>query len=89
MAILVSGVLLIVLAAALDSFFGLRMARAGHKWTLFAGGGFDYSRYHNEGKQQGWSVWPVYAMWAVCVCGVVLLIAGFFAAFGARATLPN
>jgi hypothetical protein len=82
MAIFASGISLIVVAAVLDSFFRLRMARAGHKWTLFAGGAFDYRRYHKEGKQRGWSAWPVYAMWGACVSGMVLLIAGFFAVFG-------
>lgn len=82
MAIFASGFLLIVVAAVLDSFFRLRMARAGLKWTLFAGGGFNYRRYHDEGKQRGWSAWPVYAMLVACVSGLVLLIAGFFAVFG-------
>jgi hypothetical protein len=79
---LVGGLLLIGAAAVLDSSFRIRMQRIGEKWALLQGGAFDYSRYHKIRKEQGWSVWPVYVMWAAVVCGIALLIAGFFSYFG-------
>jgi len=83
MAMLVIGALLIGVGAILDSFFRLRMERIGNKWALRQGGAFDYSRYHKIRKEHGCSAWPVYVMWAIVVCGVALLIVGFFSYFGA------
>ena len=57
---LVLGVVLIGVAAVLDSFFRLRMEHIGEKWALLRGGAFDYSRYHKARKEQGWAAWPVY-----------------------------
>ena len=86
MVMLVLGAILIGLAAVLDSFFRVRMTRIGHKWALLEGGAFDYSKYHLERKQHGWAAWPVDLMYAAVICGIALLIAGFFAYFG---TSPN
>ena len=80
--IVILGLLLIGVAAILDSFFRMRMTRAGYRWALLKGGAFDYSRYHQERKQQGWSAWPVYLMWAAVIGGITLLILGFFTVFG-------
>jgi hypothetical protein len=82
MILLVVGGLLVGVAAGLDFFFRVRMQRVGEKWALLQGGAFDYSRYHRIRKQQGWSGWPVFVIWAAIVAGIALLIAGFFSYFG-------
>jgi ABC-type uncharacterized transport system permease subunit len=82
MVLMVLGVALIVIGSILDFTFRSRMASVGYKWALFRGGAFDYSRYHKARKENGWAAWPVYVMWAAIVCGLVLLIAGFFSHFG-------
>lgn len=82
MILLVLGAVLIGVAAILDSFFRIRMQRIGDKSALLKGGAFDYSRYHRVRKEKGWAAWPVYAMWAAIVCGIALLIAGFFSYSG-------
>lgn len=89
MATLVLGVILIGLAAVLDSIFRARMTRIGHKWALLEGGAFDYSRYHHERKQHGWAAWPVYLMWAALICGIALLIGGFFTYSGTSPQHPR
>ena len=81
MIMLVLGALLIGVAAVLDSFLRLRMARIGYKWALLQGGAFDYSRYHKVRVENGWAAWPVHVMWFTFTCGLALLIAGFFAYF--------
>jgi len=80
--ILIAGGLLICVAAALDAGFRIRMSRIGYKWALLQGGAFDYSQYHKVRKDHGWAAWPVYVMWASVICGITLLIAGFFVYFG-------
>jgi hypothetical protein len=82
MLLLILGGLLIAVGAVLDSVFRLRVCRVGDKWALLQGGAFNYSRYHKRRKEQGWAAWPVYVMWVTVVCGIALLIAGFFAYFG-------
>jgi len=82
MRMLVLGAVLIGVAAVLDSFFRFRMEHIGEKWALLQGGAFDYSRYHKARKEQGWAAWPVYVMWVAVVCGIALLVAGFFSYFG-------
>jgi len=89
MAMLILGVILIGFATVLDTVFRARMTRIGHKWALLEGGAFDYSRYHRERKQHGWAAWPVYLMWAALVCGIALLIGGFFTYFGASPRHPR
>jgi len=89
MVMLVLGCILIGVAAILDSFFRMRMTRIGHKWALLEGGAFDYSKYHQERKQRGWSAWPVYLMWAAVLSGIALLIVGFFVLFGTSPTHPK
>ncbi len=89
MIMLVFGLVLIGVAAILDSFFRVRMTRIGYKWALLEGGAFDYSKYHHERKQRGWAAWPVYLMWAAVISGMALLIAGFFAFFGTAPTHPR
>ncbi len=76
-------------AAILDSFLRERMTRIGYRWALLEGGAFDYSEYHRERKQRGWSAWPVYLMWVATISGIALVIAGFFAVFGTGPTRPN
>lgn len=78
MIMLILGGLLIGVAALLDSFFRFRMQNIGDKSALLRGGAFDYSRYHKARKEHGWAAWPVYVMWVAVVCGVALLVAGFF-----------
>ncbi|MDR3714092.1 MAG: tetratricopeptide repeat protein [Puia sp.] len=82
MMMLVLGVVLIGVAAALDSFFRLRMGHIGEKWALLRGGAFDYSRYHKACKEQGWAALPVCVMWVAVACGIALLVVGFFSYFG-------
>jgi hypothetical protein len=89
MIMLILGFVLIGVGAILDSFLRLRMTRIGYKWAILEGGAFDYSRYHQERKQRGWSVWPVYLMWAAVILGIVFLIGGFFAFFGTSPTHPR
>jgi len=86
MLLLILGALFIVVGAVMDSVFRLRMSRIGNKWALLQGGAFDYSRYHKARKKQGWAAWPVYVMWVAVVCGIALLIAGFFSYFGTTPT---
>jgi hypothetical protein len=85
MMMLVLGAVLIGVAAVLDSFFRLRMEHIGEKWALLQGGAFDYSRYRKSRKEHGWAAWPVYVMWVAVVCGIALLIAGFFTYCGTSA----
>jgi hypothetical protein len=82
MVMLILGVLFLGVGGVLDSVFRFRMSRVGQRWALLQGGAFDYSRYHRARKEQGWAAWPVYVMWATVICGIALLIAGFFAYFG-------
>jgi hypothetical protein len=82
MVMLILGGLLLVVVCVLDSVFRFRMFRIGQRWALLQGGAFDYSRYHKVGKGHGWAAWPVYVMWAAAICGIALLIAGFFSYFG-------
>jgi hypothetical protein len=89
MIMLVLGLILVGLAAVLDSIFRARMTRIGHKWALLEGGAFDYSRYHRERKQHGWAAWPIYLMWAALICGIALLIASFFTYFGTSPQHPR
>jgi hypothetical protein len=89
MIMLILGFVLIGVGAILDSFMRLRMTRIGYKWAILEGGAFDYSKYHQERKQRGWSAWPVCAMWASVIVGIILLIAGFFALFGTSPTHPK
>ncbi len=86
MIMLISGLVLIGVAAILDSVLRIRMTRIGYKWSLFEGGAFDYSKYHQVREQRGWSAWPVYLMWAAVISGIALLIVGFFALFGTSPT---
>jgi ABC-type uncharacterized transport system permease subunit len=82
MIMMVLGIAFIVVGSMLDFTFRSRMASIGYKWALFQGGAFDYSRYHKVRKENGWAAWPVYVMWSAIVCGLALLIAGFFSYFG-------
>jgi hypothetical protein len=79
---LIVGLLLIGGAAILDSIFRLRMFRIGRKSALLEGGAFNYSNYHKVRAEHGWSAWPVYLMWTLMICGIALLVAGFFVRFG-------
>jgi hypothetical protein len=82
MFMLILGLLLIGGAAILDSIFRVRMFRVGRKSALLEGGAFNYSNYHKARAAHGLSAWPVYFMWTLLICGVALLIAGFFVRFG-------
>jgi hypothetical protein len=82
MIMLTLGFLMIGVAAVLDSIFLLRMTRLGHRWALLQGGAFDYSKYHQVRKENGWAAWPVFLMWAAMIAGIGLLIGGFFTYFG-------
>jgi hypothetical protein len=86
MILVISGLFLIGVAAILDSVLRTRMSRVGHSWALFEGGAFNYSKYYQEAKQRGWSLWPVYMMWVAAISGITLLIVGFFALFGTSPT---
>jgi len=83
MVMLILGAALLGVGGVLDSLFRLRMSRIGHRWALLQGGAFDYGRYHKVREEHGWAAWPVYLMWLAWTCGIALLIAGFFAYFGA------
>jgi hypothetical protein len=76
MALFIAGGVVLAAAVALDLMFRIRMTRLGHWSALFKGGSFNYAEYHRLGMQQGWAAWPVYLMWALYTCGVVLLAAG-------------
>jgi hypothetical protein len=89
MGMLILGGLLLVVGGILDSVFRFRMFRIGQRWALLQGGAFDYSRYHKVREEHGWASWPVCLMWAALTCGIPLLIAGFFAYFGASPTHPR
>jgi hypothetical protein len=84
MPMLVLGGFLIVAAIVLDSVFKFRMMKMGHKWVFLKGGAFDYREYHKERLKHGWAAWPVNVMWAMWICAIALLIAGFFVHFGAK-----
>jgi hypothetical protein len=71
-------------AAVLDTIFRMRMARAGQPSALVKGGAFNYAEYHKIRSEHGWAGWPVYLMWVLIICGIALLIAGFFIQFGAH-----
>jgi len=84
--LMISGIFLVGAAAVLDTIFRMRMARAGQPGALVKGGAFNYAEYHKIRSEHGWPGWPVYLMWALIICGIGLLIAGFFIHFG---TQPN
>jgi len=88
MLLLILGGILIGAATILDSIFRIRMTRIGHRTALLQGGAFNYSEYYRVRNLYGWAVWPVYLMWVLVTCGIVLLIAGFFAKFGTH-PLPH
>lgn len=83
---LICGVVLIGVAAILDLTFRVRMTRVGYKWALLEGGAFDYRKYHDERKKQGWAAWPVYFMWIAILLGIALIIAGCLIVFGTAPT---
>ena len=83
---LVLGGISIVAAMALDSFFKFRMVKLGHKWVVLKGGTFDYKEYHKERLDHWWAAWPIYLMWALMICGLALLIGGFFIHLGTEPT---
>jgi sterol desaturase/sphingolipid hydroxylase (fatty acid hydroxylase superfamily) len=89
MIIIFAGLLLIGVAAILDGFFRVRMLRAGHRVALFAGGAFDFRKYHQERAKRGWPAWPVRLMWVAVIIGIVLIIVGFFTLFGTTPMLPK
>jgi hypothetical protein len=80
----IAGGILLGSGIALDLMFRLQMARLGQWAPLFKGGSFNYAEYHRVRIKQGWPAWPVYVMWALYVCGIGLLVAGFFAYFGTQ-----
>ena len=82
MLLIIFGGVLIGAAAIMDTIFRARMTRAGHRNALLLGGAFNYSEYNRLRTSYGWPGWPVYLMWALVVCGIALLIGGFFAYFG-------
>lgn len=84
MALLIASGALLSMAIALDLMFRLRIVRLGHWTALFKGGSFNYAEYHRVRVEHGWAAWPVWAMWALYVCGIGLLIAGFFLYFGTQ-----
>jgi hypothetical protein len=81
---LILAIILIAGASVLDWTLRERMASIGHRKTFLLGGAFNYSEYHKVRELHGWPAWPVYVMWALYVCGIGLLIAGFFVHFGTR-----
>jgi hypothetical protein len=82
MAMLIPGLSLIGIAAAMDFFFRLRMTRIGDKTALLLGSAFNYRKYHAARTQYGWAAWPVFLMWALILFGILLLTAGFVQHFG-------
>jgi hypothetical protein len=84
MALLVMGGAVLAAAIILDFFFRERMAQKGQWAPLFQGGIFNYAEYHRIRVAHGWAAWPVYVMWALYVCGIGLLIAGFSVHFGTQ-----
>jgi len=81
-----AGIVLIAAAMVLDFVFRFRMVRLGYKWAFLQGGAFDYRNYHSVRAEHGWAAWPVYLMWSLIVCGIVLMIAGFFGHSGLHPT---
>jgi ABC-type uncharacterized transport system permease subunit len=84
MVFLVLAGVLIVTASALDWTFRERMASIGYRKAFLLGGALDYAEYHKSRQRHGWPAWPVYVMWALYICGIGLLIAGFFVHFGTQ-----
>jgi len=84
MGLLIAGGVLLGTAVALDLMFRMRMAELGQWSALFKGGAFNYAEYHRVRVEQGWASWPVHLMWVLYICGLALLIAGFFAYFGTQ-----
>jgi hypothetical protein len=82
MVFLILAGILIGAGAVLDCIFRFRMARIGYRKPLLQGGAFNYAQYHQVRERHGWPAWPVYLMWALMICGIALLIAGFFLHFG-------
>ena len=88
MLLLMLGGILIGAATILDSIFRIRMTRIGQRKALLQGGAFNYSEYQRVRGLYGWAAWPVYLMWVLVLCGITLLIVGFFAKFGTH-PLPH
>ena len=84
MALLIIGGVLIGMATVFDTVFRLRMTRLGHRTAFLLGGALNYAEYHRVRVKEGWPAWPVYLMWALYICGIGLLIAGFFVYFGTQ-----
>jgi hypothetical protein len=84
MFLLISGIVVIFAGGALSLFFRVRMARLGHKSAILEGGAFDFSEYHKVRLENGWAAWPVYLMWALTICGIALMVVGFFLHFGTQ-----
>jgi len=84
MPLLVAGGMLLGTALVLDAVFRGRLAAQGHWLPLIKGGAFNYAEYHRLRAEKGWAAWPVYLMWALYVCGIGLLIAGWFVQSGTQ-----
>ena len=84
MVFLVLAGVLIVAASALDWVFRERMASIGYRKAFLQGGAFNYAEYHKVRERCGWPVWPVYLMWTLMICGIALLVVGFFLHFGTQ-----
>ena len=82
MALLIAGGILLGSGIALDLVFRLQMARFGQWAPLFKGGSFNYAEYHRFRIAHGEPAWPVYLMWVFYICGLGLLVGGFFVYFG-------
>lgn len=87
---MILGIAMIGAASVLDMRFRLRMKETGNKWAILKGGAFNDREYHKLRREHGWAAWPVYVMWTLMFCGLLLLVMGFFSEFGtsrARKTL--
>jgi len=61
---------------ALDAFIRFRLKRIGYKWVFLRGGTLDYGEYRKVRGKYGWSIWPVYLLWAALVSGLGFFIVG-------------
>lgn len=84
MALLIIGGALIGIPTVLDVVFRERLTRLGHRTALIQGGAFNYAAYHRVRIAPGRAAWPAHIMWALYICGIALLIAGFFVHFGTQ-----
>jgi len=72
------GVLLIGFSSAILYYLYLRLRDLGKHYMAFNLSATISKDYLRNRTEYGWPAWPVYLMWALLVCGIIVLMIGVF-----------